>query len=258
MDIFETHCHLNDDQLYTRIDEIIARAQQAGVSKFIVVGWDYESSLRAVEISKAYECCFAAVGYHPENVYDIDKVNLKKTLDLCFNSKVVAIGEIGLDYHWTKEPEKREIQREFFIEQLKYANSKKLPVIIHSREALEETLDILKKNPAAACGAIHCYSGSAEALPEFLKLGFYIGLDGPVTFKNAKTPKEVAEIVPLERLLLETDCPYLTPHPFRGSLNEPVNLRLILDEISNLKNLSKKHIAEVTFDNACRLFNIEK
>ena len=258
MNIFETHCHLNDDQLYSRIDEVISKAQQAGVKKFIVVGWDYASSMRAVDIANTYECCYAAVGFHPENIYDVDEVNLNKCLDLCCNSKVVAIGEIGLDYYWTKDENKREIQKEFFIKQLEYANKKGLPVIIHSRDALEDTLNVLKNYKSAACGAIHCYSGSAEALESFLNLGFLIGLDGPVTFKNAKTPKEVADVVPLDKLLLETDCPYLTPHPFRGTINEPVNIRLILDEIANIKGLSKKHIADVTYQNACKLFKIEE
>lgn len=257
MEIFETHCHLNDDQLYPNIDEIISRALQAGVNKMIVVGWDYNSSLKAIEIAHRYDFCYAAIGFHPENVYDITEVNLMKLLSLYNDEKVVAIGEIGLDYHWTKEEDKRAIQRKFFVEQLKFANDKKMPVIIHNREAFEDCLNILKDNVPLASGSMHCYSGSVEYLKEVLDIGLYIGLDGPVTFKNAKTPKEVAEAVPLDKLLLETDCPYLTPHPFRGSLNEPVNIRLILDTIAEIKGLSKKHIAEVTYDNACRLFNIK-
>lgn len=258
MEIFDTHCHLNDDQLYDRIDEVILKAQQAGVKKILVVGWDYESSLRAIEISKNRDCCVAAVGYHPENLDGIDDVNLYKTLELSKDNNVVAIGEIGLDYHWTKDPKQREIQKEFFIKQIKYANENNLPIIVHNREAFEDCLSILKENKPLASGTMHCYSGSVEFLKDVLDLGLFIGLDGPVTFKNAKTPKEVAEVVPLDRLLLETDCPYLTPHPLRGSLNEPVNIRLILDEIANIKGLSKKHIAEVTFDNACKLFGIKK
>ena len=258
MNIFDTHCHLNDDQLYGRIDEIVQKALQAGVSKMLVVGWDYESSLKAIKIAENYDFCYAAVGYHPENIYDIDMVNLERTLSLSAHSKVVAIGEIGLDYHWTTEPEKRELQKKFFIEQLKYANKVNLPVIIHNREAFEDCLNILKEYKPIASGSMHCYSGSVEMLKSVLDLGLLIGLDGPVTFKNAKTPKEVAEIVPLDKLLLETDSPYLTPHPFRGSLNEPVNIRLILDEIANLKGISKKHVSDVTFDNACKLFRIEK
>lgn len=258
MNIFDTHCHLNDEKLYPIIDEVILRAQQAGINKMLVVGWDYESSKLAIKISEDYDCCYAAVGYHPENIYDIDKELLKKTLELSSHPKVVAIGEIGLDYHWTKEEDKRELQKEFFIDQIEFANEHNLPVIIHNREAFEDCLNILKNNIPVASGTMHCYSGSVELLKDVLDLNLLIGLDGPITFKNAKTPKEVAEAVPLEKLLLETDSPYLTPHPFRGSLNEPVNVRLVLDEIAELKGLSKKHIAEVTFDNACRLFKIEK
>ena len=258
MNIFDTHCHLNDDQLFGKIEEIVARATQAGVIKMLVVGWDYESSLKAIKIAEDYDFCYAAVGYHPENIYDIDKDILRKTLELSKHPKVVAIGEIGLDYHWTKEDNKRELQKEYFIEQIKYANEHYFPIIIHNREAFEDCLKILKDNKPIASGTMHCYSGSVELLKEVLDLGLLIGLDGPVTFKNAKTPKEVAENVPLDKLLLETDSPYLTPHPFRGELNEPVNIRLILDEIAELKGLSKKHISEVTYDNACKLFRIEK
>lgn len=257
MEIFESHCHLNDDQLYSKIDEVILRAKNAGVTKMVVVGWDYKTSLRAVEIAHTYDFIYAAVGFHPENVYDITKEQLHEILNLCSDEKVVAIGEIGLDYYWTREQEKREIQKEFFIEQLKFANEKNMPVIIHNREAFEDCLKILRENRPVASGTMHCFSGSVEYLKDVLDLGLLIGLDGPVTFKNAKTPKEVADAVPLEKLLLETDCPYLTPHPFRGTLNEPVNIRLILDQIAEIKGLSKKHIAEVTYDNACRLFRIK-
>lgn len=257
MEIFDTHCHLNDEKLYPQIEEIIKRANDAGVKQMLVVGWDYNSSKLAVEISEKYACCWAAVGYHPENIFDIKNNEFEDTLALSSHPKVVAIGEIGLDYLWTKDEDKRELQKEYFIKQLKFANKNKLPVIIHNREAFEDCLEILKEYRPIYSGTMHCYSGSVELLNEVIKLGLYIGLDGPVTFTNAKTPKEVAEVVPLEKLLLETDSPYLTPHPFRGTLNEPVNIRLILDEISNIKNLSKKHIAEVTFSNACRLFNIK-
>lgn len=257
MNIFDSHCHLNDEHLLPNIEEIISRAKQAGITKLLVVGWDYESSKQAIHIAETWDMCYASVGYHPENVYDINKDILRKTLELSKHPKVVAIGEIGLDYHWTKEPEKREIQKDFFIDQIKYANENNLPIIIHNREAFDDCLKILKEYKPVASGTMHCYSGSVELLRDVLDIGLYIGLDGPVTFKNAKTPKEVAEIVPLDKLLLETDCPYLTPHPFRGELNEPVNIRLILDEIAAIKGLSKKHIAEVTFENTCRLFRIK-
>lgn len=257
MNIFDTHCHLNDEHLYPNIKEIIERAMEAGISKLLVVGWDYESSKLAVQIAEENEICYASVGFHPENVYDINKDIFFKTMELSKHPKVVAIGEIGLDYHWTKENDKRTIQKEWFIEQIKYANEHKLPIIIHNREASEDCINILKENKPLFSGTMHCYSGSVELLKDVLDLGLLIGLDGPVTFKNAKTPKEVAAEVPLEKLLLETDCPYLTPHPFRGELNEPVNIRLILDEIASIRGISKKHVAEVTYNNGCRLFNIE-
>lgn len=257
MKIFETHCHLNDEKLYPNIDEIIKRAEEAGVEKFLVVGWDFESSKLALKIAEKYSNCYAAVGFHPENIYDLEVKDIYKTLELSKHEKVVAIGEIGLDYHWTKDPDKREKQKVFFIAQLKYANDNGLPVIIHNREAFDDCLKILKENRPKHSGSMHCYSGSVELLKEVLDLGLLIGLDGPVTFKNAKTPREVASEISLDKLLLETDCPYLTPHPFRGEINEPVNIRLILDEISAIKGLSKKHVAEVTYNNACRLFKIK-
>ena len=169
---------------------------------------------------------------------------------------MVAIGEIGLDYHWTKEPEKRELQKKCFIRQIEFANEHKLPISIHNREAFEDCLNILKEHKPLYGGVMHCYSGSVELLKDVLDLGLYIGLDGPLTFLNAKTPKEVCENVPLDRLLLETDCPYLSPHPLRGTINEPRNLGLILDEVARLKNLSKKHIADATFKNTCNLFHV--
>lgn len=255
--LFDSHCHLNDEKLRNRLDEVIEDAKKASVTHFIVIGWDKQSSLDAIKIAEKYSNVYAVIGFHPENVFDITDKELYETLNLYTHPKVVGIGEIGLDYHWTKEPEKREIQKRFFIKQIEFANEHKLPISIHNRNAFEDCLSILKEHKPLYGGVMHCYSGSVELLDEVLALGLYIGLDGPLTFTNAKTPKEVCEVVPLDRLLLETDCPYLSPHPLRGTINEPKNLRIILDEVANLKDLSKKHIAEVTFNNTARLFNIK-
>ena len=170
--------------------------------------------------------------------------------------KVVAIGEIGLDYHWVKDPVQREKQKEWFIKQIDFANLHKKPISIHNREAFEDCLKILKEHKPEYSGVMHCYSGSVELLDDVLKLGLYIGLDGPLTFTNAKTPKEVCEKVPLDRLLVETDSPYLSPHPLRGTVNEPKNIALVIDEITRLKGLSKKHILDVIYQNSCKLFNV--
>lgn len=254
--IFDTHCHLNHEDLLPRIDEVIENANKVGVDKFLVVGWNKESSLKAIELAKRYDCIYAAIGFHPtdiDGVSEEDYLDLMKNID---NPKVVAIGEIGLDYHWVKDPEQRAKQKEWFIKQIEFANEHKKPISIHNREAFEDCLNILKEHKPLYGGVMHCYSGSVELLDEVLKLGLHIGLDGPLTFTNAKTPKEVAEVVPLERLIVETDSPYLAPHPLRGTVNEPKNIALVLDEIARLKGISKKHIIDVIYDNSCKLFHV--
>ena len=256
MKIVDTHCHLNDEALYKDLDSVIFRARQAGVEKMVVVGWDEASSKLAIKIAEQYDFIYAVIGFHPENVFDIDNKVLYDTLNLYKHPKVVGIGEIGLDYHWIKDPDKREIQKEYFIKQIKFANEVGLPISIHSREAFADTLEILKQYPPLHSGVMHCYSGSVENIQDIINLNLYIGLDGPVTFTNAKTPKEVAAEVPLEKLVVETDCPYLSPHPLRGTVNEPANICLVIDAIADLKQMSKKHLLEVVYDNSCRLFNL--
>lgn len=254
--IFDTHCHLNDEPLYSRIDEVIESAHKVGVDKFLVVGWDKESSLLAVKLAHQYEDIYAAIGFHPCNVEGVSEEDYQEVMSHVNDPKVVAIGEIGLDYHWVKDPVLKENQKKWFIKQIKDANKFHKPISIHNREAFEDCLSILKENKPEFSGVMHCYSGSLELLNDVMKLGLYIGLDGPVTFTNAKTPKEVAQDVPLDRLLLETDSPYLSPHPLRGTVNEPKNIALVLDEIARLRDMSKKHLSDVIYKNSCRLFNI--
>lgn len=255
--LFDSHCHLNDEQLLNNVDEYIQNAEIAGVTHFLVVGWDKKSSEIAVKLAKKYKNIYAAVGFHPCNIENLSETDFYETLNLINEEKVVAIGEIGLDYHWVKNEEERNLQKEYFIKQIEFANLKGKPVIIHSRDAFQDSLEILKQHKPLNSGVVHCYSGSVEQLSDVFNLNLLIGLDGPVTFVNSKTPKAVAAEVPLERLLLETDCPYLAPHPLRGTVNEPRNLRIILDEIANQKQLSKKHIADLTFKNTCKLFGIK-
>ena len=256
MRIIDTHCHLNDETLYKDLDNVISRAQQAGVEKMVVVAWDKASSELAIKLAEQYDFIYATVGFHPENIFDVSEKELYETLELSKHPKVVAIGEIGLDYHWTKEPEKRELQKEFFIKQIEYANKVGLPISIHSREAFNDTLEILKNHKPEHSGVMHCYSGSVENINDIINLDLYIGLDGPVTFTNAKTPKEVAEEVPLEKLVVETDCPYLSPHPLRGTVNEPANITLVIDAIADIRGMSKKHLLDVLYQNSCKLFNL--
>lgn len=255
MKLIDTHCHLNDEQLYQDIDNVISRALQTGVEKMIVIGWDKASSKLAIKLAEQYPFIYACVGFHPENLDGVDEKALYEVLNLSSHPKVVGIGEIGLDYHWEKDPAKREVQKKFFIKQIEYANKVGLPISVHNREAFQDTLNILKEHKPIG-GVMHCYAGSVENIQDIINLNMYIGLGGPVTFKNAKTPKEVAAEVPLERLVLETDSPYLSPHPLRGTVNEPSNIILVADEIANLRNMSKKHLLEVIYDNSCKLFNL--
>ena len=254
--IFDTHCHLNSEELYERLEEVLENAKKVGVDKFLVVGWNKESSFKAVEIAHRYEGIYAAIGFHPTDIDDVSEEDYNETMALVNDPKVVAVGEIGLDYHWVKDPVQREKQKEWFIKQINFANEHKKPISIHNREAFEDCLKILKEHRPMYSGVMHCYSGSVELLKDVLDLGLYIGLDGPLTFTNAKTPKEVCEEVPLNRLLVETDSPYLSPHPLRGTVNEPKNIALVIDEITRIKGLSKKHILDVIYQNSCELFKV--
>ncbi len=254
--IFDTHCHLNSEELLSRIDEVIESAKKVGVDKFLVIGWNKESSLKAIELANQYDCIYAAIGFHPTDIDGVTDDDFNKVMNHVNDPKVVAVGEIGLDYHWVKDPAQREKQKEWFIKQIEFANKYQKPISIHNREAFEDCLNILKEHRPLYSGVMHCYSGSVEFLNDVLALGLYIGLDGPLTFTNAKTPKEVCEKVPLDRLLVETDSPYLAPHPLRGTVNEPKNIALVIDEITRLKGISKKHILEVIYDNSCKLFHV--
>ena len=254
--IFDSHCHLNDKALMDDLDNIIQRAKDNGVDKFLVIGWNLESSINAVEISKRYEGVYAAIGIHPTDVKeDADEV-IKKLEILAKNPKVKAFGEIGLDYYWVKEPELRERQKIYFVKLIELANKVNLPIVIHNRDSIEDCLEIIRNHKPIKGGVVHCFSGSVEVERELVKLGLHISLGGPVTFKNARVPKEVAADVPLTSLLVETDCPYLTPHPFRGTTNEPKYTKLVVEEIARLRNIEPSEVAEVTYQNTLKLFNI--
>ena len=255
--IFDTHCHLNSEELIGRIDEVLEVAHKVGVDKFLVIGWNKESSLKAIELAHRYEGIYAAIGFHPTDIDGVSEEDYNDVMSHINDPKVVAVGEIGLDYHWVKDPEQRKKQKEWFIKQIDFANEHKKPISIHNREAFEDCLNVLKEHRPLYSGVMHCYSGSVELLRDVLDLGLYIGLDGPLTFTNAKTPKEVCEVVPLERLIVETDSPYLSPHPLRGTVNEPKNVALVVDEVARLKGISKKHILDVLYKNSCELFKIE-
>ncbi|MGA9226151.1 MAG: TatD family hydrolase [Mesobacillus sp.] len=254
--LFDTHVHLNAEQFNDDLQEVIDRAVAEGVTNMVVVGFDELTIKKAIELAEEYDFIHASVGWHPVDAIDMTPEHLDWLKELANHPKVVALGEMGLDYYWDKSP--KEIQKEVFRKQIRLAREVKLPIIIHNRDATADIVEILKEENAGEVGGImHCYSGSVETALECIDMNFYISLGGPVTFKNAKKPKEVAESIPLDRLLVETDCPYLTPHPYRGKRNEPAYVKLVAEEIAGLKGLSFEEIAEATTQNAKKLFGIK-
>ena len=250
---FDTHCHLNSDELYDNYELYINNALNHEVENMMVVGYDLQSSKRAVELAKQYDFIYAAVGIGPNDCLETTEQDLFIIDEYLNEPKVVAIGEIGLDYYWDDVP--REKQKEIFQKQIEIAKKHDKPISIHCRDAYEDTYQMLKLHGHR--GIMHCYSGSAEMAQRFIALGYYISLAGPVTFKNARVPKDVAEKTGLEYLLIETDCPYLTPHPFRGKLNEPANVVYIAQEIAKLKNMEIEDVARMTTFNAKTILGIK-
>ncbi len=254
--LIDTHVHLDHPRLAGIMDEVLDFANQNNVTGMVNVGHDLNSSKASVQLTTERKSIWAAVGVHPHSAREcLEKDWLKEIEQLASSPGVVAIGEIGLDYHYDNSP--REDQRNVFQLQLEIAQRLGLPVIIHQREAAADTLAILRENPLDASGVMHCFSGSVEMAREFIDLNLYIGLGGPVTFKNARKPKEVAASVPMERLLVETDSPYMAPHPHRGKTNQPGYVRLVAEEIAILREKSLAEVAEITTQNARKLFGIE-
>ncbi|MFE3975825.1 MULTISPECIES: TatD family hydrolase [unclassified Peribacillus] len=253
--LFDTHVHVNAEQFNEDLDDVIERAKEAGVNNMVVVGFDQPTIIRAMELIETYDFMYAAVGWHPVDAIDMTEKDLQWIEELSNHPKVVAIGEMGLDYHWDKSP--KDVQMEVFRKQIRLAKKVGLPIIIHNREATADIVNILKEEAASEVGGImHCFSGSAETALECINMNFYISLGGPVTFKNAKKPKEVAAAVPLERLLIETDCPYLAPHPYRGNRNEPSYVKLVAEQIAEIKQLTIEEVSQATTENAKKLFGI--
>lgn len=254
--LFDTHAHLNDEKFNEDQAETIERARRNGVSYICNIGYDRKSIETTLDLARRYDFIYAAIGWHPQEAIhmkegDLDWIeNLART-----EKKVVAIGEIGLDYYWDTSP--KELQQEVFRQQIQMAKRLNLPIIIHDRDAHQDLLTIMREEKAEEVGGImHCFSGSPEMAKECIDLNFYISLAGPVTFKNAHKPKEVAKMVPLDRLLIETDCPYLTPHPYRGKRNESGYVRLVAEEVAILKDISFEKLAEITTKNAKIIFDI--
>lgn len=253
MEFIDAHGHITNDD-YDNVEEIVKNAVDAGVGVMICSSSDFLSSQKAVKIAKEYDCVFANVGIHPECVQEYNDSIFEKLENLAKENKVVAVGEIGLDYHTSKEYVEK--QKEFFIKQIEIANKLNLPIVVHSREAMGDTIEILKNHPPKKPSLMHCYNGSLESAQILMKLGFSFSVGGLVTFKNAKNVQEVVKNLPIENILLETDCPYMTPVPFRGQRNEPKNVVYTADAIAKLKEISIEEVAKITTENSKRLFNI--
>ena len=249
----DTHAHLDFEDLQKNIDEILKNSKSVGVEKIIIPGVTLEDTPKIINLIEKYENLFGAVAVHPSEAKNWQDGYYEKLKNYALHEKVVAIGETGLDYYWDKSFV--DLQKQVFRNHLQLAQKLNLPVIVHDREAHADVLTILKEFPKVK-GVMHCFSGSAEFALECVKTGYYIALGGPVTFKNAKKPKEVAEQVPLEKLVLETDSPFLTPHPFRGKQNDPSKIILVAETIAEIKNLSIEEVATITSQNAEKLFKI--
>lgn len=255
--IFETHAHYDDESFDEDREQLLCSLPEQGIGRVINVGASIETTKTTLALAVKYDFIYAAVGVHPS---DIDGLNeetyawLKQQATL---PKTVAIGEIGLDYYWDKEPEVQKAQRYWFKRQLELARETKLPVIIHSRDAAADTMEVMRDAHAEEIpGVIHCYSYSKEMAQEFIRMGYYIGVGGVVTFKNAKKLKETVESIPLERILLETDCPYMAPEPYRGTRNDSSNIPYVIAKIAELKGITAEEVEHVTEQNARKLFSL--
>ncbi len=248
---FESHAHYDDRRFRQDREELLTLLPSCGIDYVVNIGCDIKSSKQSIRLAEQYDYIYATVGIHPHELYDMSSQTIAQLRQLCANPKVVAIGEIGLDYYYDTHP--RELQQFWFRQQLRLAEEMKKPVVIHSREASQETFDIIKSSSVRE-GVIHCYSGSWQMAVDYANMGFYIGVGGVVTFSNAKKLVEVVEHLPLEKILIETDSPYLAPNPNRGKRNDSRNLEYIVNKIAEIKNLSPENVAKVTQNNAKSLF----
>ena len=263
MEFFDSHCHLDDERFNEDRETLIEQIKQADITKFVSAGYSIEGSKKGVELSKKYEYIYTTCGISPNDIpqneeelwKDIEKIRdlVQENME---DKKIVAIGEIGLDYYWEKDLQRREWQRQAFMKQIEMANTFELPIVIHTREAVMDTLEILKENTVDKKGIFHCCPLNRELVKEALKLGFYISFAGPVTFKNSKNANEIIEMVPNDKMLIETDSPYLAPEPVRGTRNDPRNVKYIAQKIADVKGISLEEVAKITYENAKKIFNI--
>ena len=253
--IFDTHAHYDDDAFDEDRDALLAGMQEAGVEYIVNIGASMASSERSLALAKKFPFIYAAVGVHPDEVGELTEEKLQQLKEWSMHEKVKAIGEIGLDYYWDKE--RHDLQKHWFMRQMELAHERNLPMIVHSREAAKDTLDmVVAAKPLNLSGIIHCYSYSVEQAREYLNMGYYLGIGGVLTFKNAKKLKEVAEYAPLSRIVLETDCPYLAPVPFRGKRNDSSKLSYVAEELAAIKQVSVEEVIRITTENGKKLYGI--
>lgn len=254
--LIDTHVHLNADHYDDDLDEVMDRAREAGVEKMVVVGFDRKTIERTMQLIDDHEDVYGVIGWHPVDAVDCTDADLEWIEELSKHEKIVGIGETGLDYHWDKSP--KDVQKDIFRRQIALAKRVNLPIIIHNRDSTEDCVKILKEEGAHEAGGImHAFSADEKTADEVIDMNFYISLGGPVTFKNAQLPKDIAEHVPLDRLLIETDAPFLTPHPYRGKRNEPAYVKLVAEKIAELRGISYEAVAEATTENAEKLFDFK-
>mgnify|MGYP002514717503 FL=1 len=255
MRIFDTHAHYDDRAFTEDMDELLRDMHDKGVERIVNIGCSMASSEKIAEMVKEYDFLYGTVGVHPDDVDNLTEQDLQVLIDLSNQDKILAIGEIGLDYHY--DGIDKDSQKRWFVEQLSVAKQEKLPVVIHSRDAAKDTLDIMKAEHAGTTGGvIHCFSYGVEMAREYLNMGYYIGVGGVVTFKNGRKLKEVAEYTPLDRIVLETDAPYLAPVPFRGKRNCSIYLQYVAEEIAAIKNVPVEQVYEMTFENAEKMYHL--
>ncbi len=257
-ELVDTHAHLNDEKFLDDLPEVIERAKAAGVTRILNLGDTMESSRQVVELAARYPELYGGVGIHPEEAFEMTDEDDTQLAAWTKEPGIVAIGEIGLDYYWEKDPDRRRLQQKIFIRQLDLARQLHLPVCVHDREAHGDTLAILKKEGRGIPGVLHCFSGSLETAREAWKLDWFLGVDGPLTFKNAAKLPEIVKNIPLDHILIETDSPYMAPVPMRGKRNEPSYVRYVAEKLAELRNEAPEHIAAVTTRNAEVLYGLTK
>lgn len=251
---FDSHAHLDDDRFSPDRKKVINSLKKNGVDFYINVGADMLSSEKSIKLAEEYDFIYASVGVHPHDAASLAEEDMARLKKMLAHKKVVALGEIGLDYFYDNSP--RDIQKKWFIRQLQIAKETDMPVIIHCRDAVGECMDIIRKSEHKK-GVMHCFSGSAETAEELADMGWYVSFSGSVTFKNAEKLRRAASAVPLDRLMIETDSPYLSPEPVRGTRNTPQNVRYVAEKIAEIKQISVEEVAKITFENAKKFFNIQ-